>query len=302
MKLTHKLTYDLLFKMYFVKYPHLLKSFVTSLLGIDIKKITKFDITNPEIPPDSINGKFCVLDLSMKINNLRCTLEIQVQNKGNYRERSLFIWAKEFSRWIVKGEDYKSLPRTILISVLGYNQFKKSKKYHSKFAAMEVNLHTKLSDKLDIHFFELKKLPKSININSNKELWLLLFNAKTEKDLNYIESLEVPLMTEAVQAYREVSASDEFNNLEWMRQKASLDEAQAIRYHSERAARRAARQAKKQSDDKWKVITNVITAEKDASIAEKDASIAKKDADLADASAEIIFLRQQLAQLTKSDV
>ena len=60
------------------------------------------------------------------------------------------------------------------------------------------------------------------------KLWLSLFKAKTEEDLAKIEALGVPIMQQAIDAYRHVSATDEFRELERIRSKARHDEAQAI--------------------------------------------------------------------------
>ncbi|MCL2088991.1 MAG: hypothetical protein FWH14_05875, partial [Oscillospiraceae bacterium] len=48
-----------------------------------------------------------------------------------------------------------------------------------------------------------------------------------------IEALEVPEMEQAISAYRSVSVSPEFKEMERLRSKARHDEAQAL-YHAER--------------------------------------------------------------------
>ena len=136
--------------------------------------------------------------------------------------------------------------------------------FHSEFGALEVNRHTPLSDKFCLHFFELKKLPPLANTDSGKELWLSLFNAKTEEDLAKLEAMEVPIMSTALQAYRHVAASDEFKEIERMRSKARHDEAQAL-MNAERKER-----------EKWKGIVE----EKDTTIAEQAALIAELKAQM----------------------
>jgi len=228
--LKFKMTHDLLFKMLFVKYPDLLRRLVAVLLDISYDSITEFIIANPEIPPATMGDKFCRLDINMIVNGQRVDLEIQVENEGNYPDRSLFIWAKEFSTGIAMGENYKNLPRTIVISILGFNQFPNEEKYHHEFQCLEVTTHAPLTDKMALHFYELKKLPplaKNDKVNG-KDLWLKLFRAETEEDLAAIEKLEVPEMSEALQAYRHVAASDEFKERERMWAKARHDEAQAL--------------------------------------------------------------------------
>ena len=98
--LKFKMTHDLLFKMLFVKYPNLLRKLVAVLLDISCDSITEFAIANPEIPPENLGDKFCRLDINMTVNGQRVDLEVQVENESNYPERSLFIWAKEYSTGI----------------------------------------------------------------------------------------------------------------------------------------------------------------------------------------------------------
>lgn len=55
--------------------------------------------TNPELPPESLEGKFSRLDLNLKVNNRLVNVEIQVKNEPDYRDRTLgeivFIRTKE---------------------------------------------------------------------------------------------------------------------------------------------------------------------------------------------------------------
>lgn len=80
-------------------------------------------------------------------------------------------------------------------------------------------------------FYELPKLPKDIADN-NMLLWLSLFRAETEEELEKIQALEVPIMSKAIKAYYTITASSEFKELERLRAKARHDEAQAL-YHAE---------------------------------------------------------------------
>ena len=284
-RLKFKMTHDLLFKMLFVKYPDLLKRLVAVLLDIKYEAITAFVITNPEIPPETLGDKFCRLDINMTVNGQRVDIEVQVENEGNYPERSLFMWAKEFSTGIAIGEDYKKLPRTIIISILGFNQFADESKYHHEFQCLEVTTHQPLTDKMVLHFYELNKLPPlAEDDNNDKDLWLQLFRAETEEDLAAIEQLEVPIMSEALQAYRHVTASDEFKERERLWAKARHDEAQALA----NAALKGAIEERKH----W----HGIVADKDILLADKDMLLADKDVMIANKDVLIEKLMTQLAQ------
>ena len=119
------------------------------------------------------------------------------------------------------------LPRTIIISIIDFKLFD-CKEFHSFFQPLEVTRHTLLSDKMGFHFFELKKLPKDVKEQDALLLWLSLFRAETEEDLEKIKGMGVPAMEQAISAYYSITASEEFREIERMREKARHDEAQAL--------------------------------------------------------------------------
>jgi hypothetical protein len=89
--------------------------------------------------------------------------------------------------------------------------------------------------------------------------------------LKQIEALGVPVMQEAIGAYRSITVTPEFIESERLRSKARHDEAQAL-FHAHQEGMR-------ESDKKWQGV-----------VAEKDIILAGKDAENA-------RLREQLAML-----
>jgi len=169
------------------------------------------------------------------VNGQLIDLEIQVANEDDYPERVMLYWAREFSTALPAGESYSMLPRTIIISIIDFRLFDCAE-YHSFFQPLEVTRHTLLSDKMGFYFFELKKLPKNITEDNALLLWLSLFDANTEEDLEKIKAMEVPEMNQAINAYYAITASSEFREIERLREKARHDEAQAL-YHAEQKGR-----------------------------------------------------------------
>jgi len=98
----------------------------------------------------------------------------------------------------------------------------------SEYQALEVTRLTQLSDRFVLKYFELPKLPSTVTSDNGLELWLSLFKAKTEQDLANIESLGVEEMSEAINAYRQITVTPEFQEAERLRSKARHDEAQAL--------------------------------------------------------------------------
>ena len=247
-KLEYTFKTDTLFKMLFVQYPELLKKLVADLLGIPLDSIGQFVIRNPEMPPENLGDKFCRLDINMTVNGQRVDLEIQVSNEGDYPERVMYYWAREFSSALLSGKGYSTLPRTVVISIIDFQQFE-CEEYHSFFQPLETTRHTLLSDKMGFHFFELPKLPPDVKEDNMLLLWLSLFKAETEEELEKIKGMEVPVMSQAISAYYTITASSEFREKERLRAKARHDEAQAL-FHAEQ---------KGKQKEKIEIAQNMIT-------------------------------------------
>jgi len=234
-KLQYTFKTDTLFKMLFVTHQDLLKLLVSALLGIAPESISQFVVRNVEMPPEVLGDKFCRLDINMTVNGQLVDLEVQVTDEGDYPERVLYYWARGFSSALPSGQGYSTLPRTMVVSILDFRLFDCGE-YHSFFQPLEVTRHTLLSDKMGFHFFELPKLPADIENGDMLLLWLSLFKAETEEELEKIRAMGVPVMSQAINAYYKITASPEFRELERMREKARHDEAQAL-HHAQQKGR-----------------------------------------------------------------
>lgn len=226
-KLRYTFKTDTLFKMLFVTRQDLLKNLVAVLLGIALENIKEFHVRNPEMPPEIMGDKFCRLDINMIVNGQRVDLEIQIANAGDYPERVMLYWAREFSTALSAGQSYSMLPRTLIVSIIDFHLFD-CEEYHSFFQPMETRRHTLLSDKMGFHFFELKKLPDVVDEKDALLLWLSLFKADTEEELEKIKGMGVSTMDQAINAYYTITASPKFREIERLREKARHDEAQAL--------------------------------------------------------------------------
>jgi hypothetical protein len=158
--------------------------------------------------------------------------------------------------------------------------------FHSEFHALEVTRHTRLTDKFCMHYFELPKLPKSLPKDNGLQLWLALFNAETEEELEQIEALEVPEMKQAIGAYRHVTATDEFKYIEWMRQDAKNIQASALGHARREGWNEGRAEGYHEANNRWQRV-----------VADKDKDIASKNVTLAENAAQIEALHKQLAQL-----
>ncbi|MBQ5332475.1 MAG: Rpn family recombination-promoting nuclease/putative transposase [Oscillospiraceae bacterium] len=206
----------------------MLYSFVSSMLDIPLESISEIKITNPELPPETVSGKFSRLDLNMKVDDRLVNVEIQVKNDNDYRDRTLFYWAKLYSSELKSGEDYSELKQTITINIINFNMFG-GNNYHTEVAAMIKGTNEVFSDKFSIHFFELKKVGKKPDPNNSRELWLQFINADSEEEFDMIDRTNVPIMQKAVHVIYDMSEDTKIREIARLREKALHDEASALK-------------------------------------------------------------------------
>ena len=233
-KVTPKL--DLVFKKIFgdVRNTDILADFLATVLAIKPSDISQIEILDNEIIPDILLSKFSRLDLRITINKVTSVnIEIQILNYGNYKERTLFYWAKMYTGELQKNEDYINLKNAISINVIDFNLFD-CKEYHSTFKVFEEHRQELLTDKFRIDFLELRKakdMKESGSMTDKKQMWIDFLNTNAEDD-ETLERLatESPIMKKAVAVLRQMSADEkELYEIE-QREKAVRDEISARAY------------------------------------------------------------------------
>ena len=204
---------------------HILKRFISSVLGIEMEKITEIVVENEELPPEFADEKFGRVDIKVTIDHKeKINIELQAVWYGDYKDRSLFYWSKIFTYGLKSGEPYGELLRTVCINVVGFNVFK-CREYKSYFTLREVTRNEEYSDKMALHFFELKKLPAKTEENKNDPLlqWLWLIDAETEEELKMLEKSDIPEIREAVNVVRYFSADEQMRINAFEREMAIRD-------------------------------------------------------------------------------
>jgi predicted transposase/invertase (TIGR01784 family) len=269
--LKYRFTNDVLFKTVLGKEEEVLKRLVAAVLEVSVNELEEFQVINPELPPEEhIEDKLLRLDINMLMRGRRVNLEVQVVDEKNYRERSLFNWARQFSSALLAGHGYVELPQVICINILEFNLFD-WKEFRSEFRIFDTEHYEVLSDKFGIHFFELPKLPKTVNVNSSELVLLLaLFHAKTEEELKHLNSLGVKSVTQLVESYRRVTVSEEFRDLERRRE--------TTRHDLDNALYTARKEGAQEEREKWEQVTAELRAGFTAELAKRDAELARLQA------------------------
>ena len=224
-----KLKLDVIFKRVFgdENNTDIIAAFLSALLEIPRESIEKITLNNVEIAPEYLEQKFSRLDMKMDVDGKTVNVEMQVNYEPDFRERTLFYWSKLYSEELKTGDEYGSLKRTVCINLIDFNLFD-CEDYHSQFSVMENSRHEVLTDKLAIHFFELKKSRK-YHKNSPMDEWLDLINAETEGDLMEIQnSTVIPEVNKTILIIRNLSGDEKIRQEAYYREKRLHDEATAL--------------------------------------------------------------------------
>ena len=107
----YRMTNDFLFKTVLQHNTEALEALLCALLGLGKEQIKSLRILNPIEEGTVIDDKAMLLDLKLELNDdSLINIEMQVENEGNWEERSLTYLCRDFDQ-LKKGEDYKPVKK-----------------------------------------------------------------------------------------------------------------------------------------------------------------------------------------------
>lgn len=242
---------DIIFKKLFTDKDngYILKCFISDILEIPFDEITKIEIMNTEVPPIDIDGKFSRLDLKLTVNNSLVNVEVQISDRGDFPERTLYYWAKTYGNQLKSGEEYAELMQTISVNIVNFSVFDTAD-YYSKYTMADLEHNRILTDKCSLHFFELRKINKNKSNKSRKELWMQLIDAESEEELEMLTNTGVPGIAEGVVAIKKMSADEKTRAIaEWREDRLREERSalgNAVRIGEERGRQQGMKQGMKQ--------------------------------------------------------
>ena len=169
-----------------------LKELLEAILNIEIEKV---EVKNPEITKNYADEKLGVLDIRAQINeDTMIDIEMQVANVKTMVNRNIIYTSRLIAEDTRVGEEYRGLKKFISITILGENLLKRNS-YHSivhlKFENSEPEKQVEmgyekeqdlLTDRIEVHYIELKKfVKKNPKMSSKLEQWLWLIIGEEEK-------------------------------------------------------------------------------------------------------------------------
>ncbi|MBQ0028176.1 MAG: Rpn family recombination-promoting nuclease/putative transposase [Lachnospiraceae bacterium] len=174
---------DYMFKAVLQENQDVLVNLVATLMRIPEKEIVSCKITNTIELGKSIDAKECVLDIRLVLNgNVTINIELQIDNEGNWPERSLYYWPKSFDT-LKAGEDYELLRPTYQIGILDFTLFKDSPEFFSEYKLQNVRNGRVYTDKINIRVLDLTNIELAKVGEEELAHWARIFKAKTMEEL-----------------------------------------------------------------------------------------------------------------------
>ncbi len=192
---------DLTFRKIFGEHPHIMKSFLNSVMpfkkGNYIKDLIYQD---PAMIPELPELKHSVVDVRCTDNyGRKFIVEMQMYWTSSFKSRMLFNAGKAYVKQLQKKQKYNSLCPIYGLSLVNEN-FLKEEEYKNKYYHHYKMLHTEISEEviegIELIFIELEKF--SENKSLSKELRNLWLRFLTEIDENTKKAPDELLKEEAI--------------------------------------------------------------------------------------------------------
>jgi predicted transposase/invertase (TIGR01784 family) len=148
-------------------------------------------------------------------------IEIQLSVTQEMIGRIVFYDSKLITEQIGSGNDFSVINKVISIVILDENLIANSPKYHHRFTFYDHDNAVELTDLVEIHTLELRKLPASADGTALYD-WASFIDAESEEELRMIEARN-PQVGKAVVKFRELSADERVRDTYFRREMMRRD-------------------------------------------------------------------------------
>ncbi|MBQ8804454.1 MAG: Rpn family recombination-promoting nuclease/putative transposase [Tyzzerella sp.] len=259
----YNMTNDYMFRYILQKNKKVLKGLICALLHLRPEQIKKVEIRNPINLNEDIKDKEFVLDIEVLLNDdTQINLEMQVENKHNWTDRSLSYLCRSFDQ-LYRGQEYDEALPVIHIGFLDYTLFPDAPEFYATNMLMNVKNHRIYNDKFKLSVVDLSKIELATEEDKAFQIdyWARLFKAKTWEELKMLAEKNEYLQEAAQSVY--VANADEL-----VRQKCRARE------EAERHERTLKRNMEKLREE------NSTLQEKNSTLQEENSTLQKENSTL----------------------
>ena len=221
-----KMKNDIMFKAFFNRYPKYLKSFLSSILGEEIKiKKVMHDARLEQLTKEM---KYGILDLDIElISGEIINVEMQLKDYKNIEKRTTFYASKKIVEQIELAGKYEELKRVIVISILDYS-LTDIPEYITETVRIVRNCENyELNNTIKYYYIELEKFRKCPNMKKDYNQWLAFIDME-RRDLLEMARKENKEIDEAINDYKVLSGDEEVKRLAEIRLMSKLEEHSAL--------------------------------------------------------------------------
>ena len=212
-------------------------NFINAILNREgSNAFTSVTFSDKEIVPPRIDGKLSFLDVLVKMDDgTRVHVEVQVLMDEYMVNRSLYYWGRIYSRELEKGDLYGDLRPVITINLLDFNQFPQYQTYINTYHIMNDDTHDILTNHLEMHFIELKKIHISdIKKLKRSERWIAYFSPNFTDQERRALAMSDTAIREAMDYEKQFATNNELKSAYWEHERTMRDIASAL-YSREKA-------------------------------------------------------------------
>lgn len=181
---------DLTFKKIFGQHPHLLISFLNSVLPLEGNdQIQSIEYLDSEMVPEIPIFKDSMVDVRcFDKQGRQFIVEMQMLWTDSFMSRVLFNSTKAYIKQLDKGEKYSVLKPVYALSILNQD-FSKSEKYYHHYSVYNPETQDKIEG-LELIFVELEKFIQTKQSKIHKELGILWL--RFLKEMKELETEQIP--------------------------------------------------------------------------------------------------------------
>ena len=212
-------------------------NFINAILNREgSNAFTSITFSDKEIVPPRIDGKLSFLDVLVKMDDgTRVHVEVQVLMDEYMVNRSLYYWGRIYSRELEKGDLYGDLRPVITINLLDFNRFPQYDTYVNTYHITNDDTHDILTNHLEMHFIELKKIHISdIKKLKRSERWIAYFSPNFTDQERRALAMSDTAIREAMDYEKQFATNNELKSAYWEHERTMRDIASAL-YSREKA-------------------------------------------------------------------
>ena len=240
---------DFVFKRIFgnENHPNVLISFLNAVLN-PVDPIQSVELKDTTIEKSHLEDKYSRLDVKAMTNKgEHINIEIQLEDEYNMIKRSLYYWSKLYEGQLENRENYQKPSRTICINLLDFNLLNHDK-FHSVYRLKDCETNEELTDVMELHFIELKKIKDvqhAEEVKTKLEAWLYFINQPDSELVQELEKIEVDIKEAKAELIRLSGDRKERERYE-KRRESRLNEISALSYAEEKGIQKGIEQGVKQ--------------------------------------------------------